>query len=183
MLVGSFVTGVRRFASHGILATSVHTENSVAHAMHPPEAMPLQGWSPSRSRSVLVADDDEDMRALVADTLRRDGHAVLETGDGEELLVALEEAIDDPSRRPDVVVSDVKMPRLSGLGVLAALRRARLYFPVVLMTVLADESIESVARSLGAVGVLRKPFDVDDLRTAVMNAVLAYAKWQKARPA
>ena len=145
--------------------------------------MPLQNWPPSLPMSVLVADDDEDMRALVADTLRGDGHAVLETGDGEELLVALEEAIDDPSRRPDVVVSDVKMPRLSGLGVLAALRRARLYFPVVLMTVLADESIESVARSLGAVGVLRKPFDVDDLRTAVMNAVLAYAKWQKARPA
>jgi FixJ family two-component response regulator len=68
------------------------------------------------------------------------------------------------------------MPRLSGLGVLDALRRARLHFPVVLMTVLTDDSIWIVARRLGAVGVLHKPFDVDDLRTAVVNAVQAYAR-------
>jgi FixJ family two-component response regulator len=68
------------------------------------------------------------------------------------------------------------MPRLSGLGVLDALRRAHLHFPVILMTVLADESVHTVARRLGAVGVLHKPFDVDDLRTAVMNAVVCYAR-------
>jgi CheY-like chemotaxis protein len=132
--------------------------------------------------SVVVADDDEDMRALVVNALRGDGHDVVEACDGEELLLALEEGIDNPAKRPDVVVSDVKMPRLSGLGVLAALHRAQLQFPVVLMTVLADESIESVARSLGAVGILRKPFDVDDLRTAVLNAMLSYAKLRTGRP-
>ncbi len=124
--------------------------------------------------SVLVADDDEDMRALVASALRGDGPDVVEAGDGEELLVALEETMDDPTLRPDVVVCDVKMPKLSGLGVLAAIQRAHMHCPVVLMTVLSDESIESVAKSLGAVGVLRKPFDVDDLRTAVVNAMLSY---------
>jgi ActR/RegA family two-component response regulator len=44
--------------------------------------------------------------------------------------------------------------------------------------VLADDSVHTVARRLGAVGVLHKPFDVDDLRTAVMNAVVAYARVQ-----
>jgi CheY-like chemotaxis protein len=126
--------------------------------------------------SVLVADDDDDMRALVADTLRADGHVIAEASDGEELLLALEEGMIDPSRRPDVIISDVKMPRLSGLGVLAAIQRAHLGCPVVLMTVLADESIDAVAKSLGAVGILRKPFDPDDLRTAVVNATLCYAK-------
>jgi FixJ family two-component response regulator len=70
------------------------------------------------------------------------------------------------------------MPHLSGLGVLDALRRAHLHFPVILMTVLVDNSVHTVARRLGAVGVLHKPFDVDDLRTAVMNAVVAHAKVQ-----
>jgi CheY-like chemotaxis protein len=125
---------------------------------------------------ILVADDDEDVRALVADTLRADGYDVLEAADGVELLARLEEALDSPEHRPDVVLTDVMMPRLSGLGVLDALRTARLHFPVILMTVLKDESVHVVARRLGAVGVIHKPLDADDLRTAILNARLIYTK-------
>jgi len=124
--------------------------------------------------TVLVADDDEDMRALVATTLREDGYLVREARDGAELLTRLEEALDDPSARPDVVVSDVLMPGLSGLGVLNALRRAQQDVPVILITVLTDETIHVVARRLGAVGVLHKPFDIDDLRTAIIHACRAF---------
>jgi CheY-like chemotaxis protein len=140
--------------------------------------MSRHGPSPASPLTVLVADDDEDMRSLVANCLRADGHSVLEARDGSELLERLEAALDDPRSRPDVVVTDVMMPRLSGLGVLNALRRAQLHFPVILMTVLADPSVYTVARRLGALGVLHKPFDVDDLRTAVINAVMAHAKTQ-----
>ncbi|HEY1690670.1 MAG TPA: response regulator [Polyangiaceae bacterium] len=131
---------------------------------------------PHGPTTVLVADDDDDMRALVAATLRADGYQVLEARDGADLLEQLESAIDDPRARPDVVVTDVMMPKLSGLGVLDAIRRAQLHFPVILMTVLSDRSVFIVAKRLGAVGVLLKPFDVDDLRTAVMNARVAYEK-------
>ncbi len=131
---------------------------------------------PSPRSTVLVADDDDDMRGLVASVLRGDGYSVVEASDGTELLAKLEEAIDDPAVRPDVVVADIMMPKLSGLGVLDALRRAQLHFPVLLMTVLDDASIHIVARRLGALGVLRKPFDMDDLRTAVVNACTVYSK-------
>jgi FixJ family two-component response regulator len=67
------------------------------------------------------------------------------------------------------------MPRLSGLGVLDALRRAQVHVPVILMTVLADHSVHVVARRLGAVGVLQKPFDAAALRAAVVGACLAYS--------
>src|SRR5580658_3066399 len=60
--------------------------------------------SPRPALSVLVADDDEDMRTLIAETLRRDGHHVGEARDGVDLLERLGEALDDPSRRPVVVV-------------------------------------------------------------------------------
>ena len=130
----------------------------------------------AKPMTVLVADDDDDMRSLVADTFRSDGYTVIEARDGTELLDLLEHAFDDPRALPDVVVTDVLMPHLSGLGVLDALQRAHLHFPVILMTALADESVHTVARRLGALGVLHKPFDVDDLRTAVMNAVMAYAR-------
>jgi len=133
--------------------------------------------------TVVIADDDDDMRALIAHTFRSDGYTVIEARDGAELLDRLEHAFDDPRALPDVVVTDVMMPNLSGLGVLDALRRAHLHFPVILMTVLDDPSVHTVARRLGALGVLHKPFDVDDLRTAVMNAIVAYAKVQSRPPA
>ena len=128
------------------------------------------------SATVLVADDDEDLRALVVATLRADGYTVLEARDGVELLDHLVRAVDVPSERPDVVVTDVRMPNLSGLGVLESLRRAHMALPVVVMTVFADESVRTMARRLGAVGLLKKPFDFDDLRTAVWNAQMAFTR-------
>jgi CheY-like chemotaxis protein len=123
---------------------------------------------------VLVADDDEDMRAHVAATLRADGCSIIEARDGAELLEVLRHAINDPELRPDVLVTDVRMPRLSGLGVLDALRRAQWNLPVIMMTVVSDESIRTVAKRLGAIGVLHKPFDPNDLVIAVRNAQAAH---------
>ena len=137
----------------------------------------LRGFDISATpMTVLVADDDEDMRALVAGTLRSDGYAVIEARDGAELLKLLDPACDDSPTLPQVVVTDIMMPRLSGLGVLDALRRANLRVPVILMTVLADNSVYTLAKRLGAAGVLRKPFEIDDLRAAVGKAVVAYSK-------
>jgi CheY-like chemotaxis protein len=119
---------------------------------------------------VFVADDDDELRALVVETLRADGYTVVEARDGNELLSMLSDTVVDPETRPDIVVTDVRMPNLSGLGVLEQLKLARIDLPVVMMTGFAPESVRIVAKRLGAVGVLSKPFDVDDLRTAVMNA-------------
>jgi CheY-like chemotaxis protein len=126
--------------------------------------------TPPRSLRVLVADDDDDMRALVIATLHADGCSTAEAHDGDELLKLLRDALDAPDLRPDVIVADVKMPGLSGFGVLAALQRAKSSLPVILITVMTDNSIHVVAKRLGAVGVLNKPFDPDDLVTAVRNA-------------
>ncbi|HEY3820816.1 MAG TPA: response regulator [Polyangiaceae bacterium] len=121
-------------------------------------------------RTVLVADDDEDLRALVCATLRADGYRVIEAHDGAELLEQLRGGLDGSSERPDVVVTDVLMPKLSGLGVLDALRRAQWNVPVILMTVMGDGSVHTLARRLGAVSVLRKPLDIENLRAAVLKA-------------
>jgi CheY-like chemotaxis protein len=138
--------------------------------------------TPVTPARVLVADDDEDMRTLVAHTLRQDGYQVVEARDGVELLARLEKAIDGGAPLPDVVLTDVMMPGLSGLGVLDAIRRVQIHIPVVLMTVLKDQSVQIVARRLGAVGVLGKPLDVDDVRTAILNARIAFARRQEKEP-
>jgi CheY-like chemotaxis protein len=121
-------------------------------------------------RRVLVADDDDALLTMLSEALRSDGYLVSEAHDGVEMLALLHDTLSEPGSRPDVIVADVRMPHLSGLGVLQELKRTGVRLPVVMMTAFCPSSVEVVAKRLGAVGVLRKPFDLDDLRTAVLNA-------------
>jgi DNA-binding response OmpR family regulator len=138
--------------------------------------------TPSCAMRVFVADDDEAMREAVATSLRTAGHHVVEARDGAELVNLLRATADAPLLRPHLVVADVRMPNLSGLGVLAALQRARWNVPVLLITALVDESVQTVAHRMGAIGVLRKPFETDDLLTAVLNASALLERSRSSRP-
>jgi CheY-like chemotaxis protein len=113
--------------------------------------------------NILLASCDDMTRAVAATALRNDGHTVNEAADGIELIGLL----CDPGATPDLVVMDLLMPYCSGLGVLTALRRARSRLPVILMTGLRHGSILQYARALGVVTIFPKPFDLDDLRSAV----------------
>ena len=125
------------------------------------------------SARVLLAEDDVDMRDLVAAKLRLDGHDVISVPDGGRLLVRIANAYigqrtDDAHEAFDLVVSDVRMPVCSGLAILEGLRRAHWTLPVILMTAFGDDATRARAAKLDAV-LFDKPFDVDDLRTAVLH--------------
>jgi CheY-like chemotaxis protein len=125
---------------------------------------------------VVVADDDGDVRAVVAEVLRADGYEVVEASDGGELLALLESSAMAASRGErgvavSAVVSDVRMPWFGGMDVLTALRCAAWSLPVILMTAYGDDETHAEARDLGASAVLDKPFDLDVLRRAVREAV------------
>jgi len=128
-----------------------------------------QRWNPPHAGHVLLAEDDPDMRALMAWTLRADGYEVQEVADGDELLRVLG-TVEDGSERPDLVVSDVQMPGASGLEVLARLRASRTPLPVLLVTAFGDWETHARAERLGA-EVLDKPFELDDLRKRVFDAL------------
>ena len=124
---------------------------------------------------VLLAEDDPDLRALIRSALARDGYEVVAVEDGAEVLDSLQQAISCPLTLPDVIVMDVIMPGYSGLGVLAALRRANWTTPVIMMSAMSEPSISDKARALGAIAFFKKPFNIDDLRTAVVNASICGA--------
>lgn len=127
-------------------------------------------------RTVLLAEDDGAMRALLAQALRRDGFDVVEVADGAALVLEIGTRLQQRREdRPSVhlIVSDIRMPVISGLEVLSALRQAQWGVPVVLITAFGDDEVHAEAERLGAVAVFDKPFDVDDFRTAV--AVLGRA--------
>lgn len=122
---------------------------------------------------VLLAEDDPDLRALIRAALSHDGYEVVDVADGAEVLDRLQNAIDCPLTLPDVIVMDVIMPGYSGLGVLTALRRASWTTPVIMMSAIDEPSIAEKARVLGATAFFKKPFKIDDLRTAVVNASIS----------
>jgi DNA-binding response OmpR family regulator len=117
---------------------------------------------------VLVAEDDDDMRRIVSEALRKDGYDVIAVSDGGRLLLTLARQLiqSDGKAVVDLLVSDMRLPIRSGMRVLEELRAARWRVPVILMTAFGDESMREHARELGAV-LFDKPFDLDDLRTAV----------------
>lgn len=123
---------------------------------------------------ILVAEDDAEMRALLVSSLRLDGYEVLEARSGLELLdhVAPWLARTPPPRSIDVVVSDILMPGFTGMEILEGLAEVGRGPGVVLITGFGDEHTHERARRLGALAVLDKPFDVDDLRTLLLNVRL-----------
>ncbi|MGE5181559.1 MAG: response regulator [Acidobacteriota bacterium] len=121
-----------------------------------------------RAPVILVAEDDPAMRRLIVVTLRRDGFDVIESKDGAELDTMIRRVFEqrvDP-RAIDAIVADQRMPRVSGLDVLARLRRADWSTPFILITGLAEPGFLAEARRLGAAAVLEKPFDLAALRSA-----------------
>lgn len=125
--------------------------------------------SPHSSLVVVVEDDDE-MRLLMARVLRRDGHDVVAAVDGAAVLVALEDAR-LRGREPDVLVSDVRMPGMTGLELVAWLRRERFAARAVLVSAFPDDATREAARALGVRYVLEKPFDLDELRAVVRGLI------------
>lgn len=122
-----------------------------------------------RPLRVLLAEDDSAFRELLIQTLTCDGHHVTAVGDGHALQDALR-AID--ARRlaePDVILSDVRMPGASGLEVLCGMRHTPLGSRVILMTAFGDADLHDRARAAGAYATFDKPFDLDDLRIAVLH--------------
>jgi DNA-binding response OmpR family regulator len=134
------------------------------------QAMP-QRWSPKQAGRVLVVEDDPEMRALMAVALQSGGYEVSEAADGTEALRLLGTVGErGGSLTPDLIVSDVKMPRCTGMEMLEQLSRERVGIPVILVTAFGDWATHARAEQLGA-QVLDKPFSLDDLLKRVFEAL------------
>lgn len=110
-----------------------------------------------RPRKILVVDDEEGIVESLRILFRREGYEVSTALSGKEALAILEQ------ERPDVVVTDIRMPGTSGLDVLTFTRELDPGIPVILMT--AQASLQSAVRAVneGAFYYLQKPFSNDEL--------------------
>jgi two-component system, chemotaxis family, chemotaxis protein CheY len=109
--------------------------------------------------TVLVVDDEPDIRATVSAMLEIEGYDVAEAANGADALVAVE------GRPPDVILLDMRMPVLDGWGFAAELRRRGHRTPIVVMTAARDAA--HWAAEIAATAFVAKPFGYDDLINAV----------------
>ena len=114
---------------------------------------------------ILLADDDAALRKVVQFKLKQRGYQVTATADGDEALAALREG------RYELLLSDMRMPRLSGLELLKQARKIQPDIEVILMTAYAAVSQAVEAVKLGAFDYLTKPFDDDQLFVTIEKAV------------
>src|SRR4051812_28811566 len=111
---------------------------------------------------ILVCDDQELMRDSLAAILVREGHEVVAAGDGAAAVARL-----SGGTRFDLLITDLKMPRMTGIELLTEAKRLRAEMPVVLMTAFATVQTAVEAMKLGAYDYIQKPFDGEEIKLLV----------------
>ena len=119
---------------------------------------------------VVIAEDEALIRLDLAEMLAEEGYLVVgQAGDGEQALKLVEDL------QPDLVVLDVKMPKLDGISVAAQVAEKRIA-PVVILTAFSQRDLVERARAAGAMAYLVKPFQKSDLVPAVEIALSRYSE-------
>ena len=124
---------------------------------------------------ILVVDDEEPIRSLVARALAQDGHEIVTADDGAE-------ALDLITRRPggfDLLVADIRMPVMDGIALALATARDHPDIIILLMTAYADQRERASGLDRLIHDVITKPFTLDAIRAAIAGALAAGA--QRAR--
>jgi two-component system response regulator (stage 0 sporulation protein F) len=126
--------------------------------------------TPVKPKLILLAEDDKEMRAMLALALRKDGYEVTECSNGVDLFTLLESFfLPNVIGQNDValIISDIRMPGITGMEVLEGTSRKKGFPPMILITAFGDEKTHTLAGELGAAAMFDKPFDMDDLLNKV----------------
>jgi DNA-binding NtrC family response regulator len=114
---------------------------------------------------VLVVDDEEALRYLLSTELAAEGYEVETAGDGDEAIEAIKQ------KDYDVVLLDIKMPRVDGFEVLKFIKQNKPEIKVIMLTAYADVKNAIEALKLGASDFVSKPYDLQDILTSINRAL------------
>jgi two-component system, cell cycle response regulator CpdR len=116
---------------------------------------------------VLIVDDEESMRLLVARAVAMDGHETTTAADGAEAL----DILSSPAFSFDLLLTDIQMPVMDGIALALTAARDFPQLTILLMTGFADQRERASGLNAIAHDVISKPFSVADIRTAVADAL------------
>jgi two-component system, response regulator, stage 0 sporulation protein F len=134
--------------------------------------------APARTPHILLAEDTDEMRSVIALRLRQQGYSVTECSDGAELLARLggylhRDEVEKPTeaRKYDLVISDVRMPGVLGTSVVEGAADCPDFPPTILITGFGDDETHEHAHRMGVAAVMDKPFDMNDLLEKVRSVI------------
>ncbi len=114
---------------------------------------------------VLVIDDSKFSRKRVISALTPEGYEIYQGSDGAEGFEIFQR------EQPDLVVSDLLMPNVDGIGLLKMIRDSGSQTPVIIVSADIQESSQTICSELGIVSFLNKPFKAEELQAAVNSAI------------
>ena len=115
------------------------------------------------SKNILIVDDEENIREIIGEFLETLGYNVFEASNGEEAIMACGKA------KFDLVITDIRMPKMNGLKLLKTLKTVMPDLPVILMTGYQPSKNQETNLSVKADGYLLKPFSLNSLRQAILK--------------
>src|SRR5690606_21191202 len=119
---------------------------------------------------LLLAEDDDELRWALEALLEGDGYEVLSVSSGNALMEHLPEGA-STDKKPDVIVTDLRMPGINGLQVLEGARQRGVNAPVILISAFGDDETRAHAQRLGATAFLDKPLDIEELQHELQRMV------------
>ena len=122
---------------------------------------------------ILIIEDDKEMRSLLEDVLGEEGFKTESVSNGSDGLRKL------AKESFDLVLTDIRMPGLTGLDILPVIRSLRPEAPVIVITAFGNEEIHRRSVEKGAAGYLEKPIHMDKLKTLVHEMVSSKVKIDK----
>ena len=123
---------------------------------------------------ILIAEDEEGIRSLVARALSQDGHAVVTANDGAEAL----DLLTREQGAFELLLTDIRMPIMDGIALALAAARDHPHVAILLMTGFADQRERASGLDALIQDVIAKPFSLATIRTAVRDAIAAAATRQ-----
>jgi len=119
------------------------------------------------TKNILSVDDSASIRQMVSFTLEKEGYGVIEASDGNDALARIQ------TKMIDLVITDLHMPNMDGIGLIKALRADSQYrfTPIVMLTTESNSSKKDEGRRAGATGWIVKPFKPEQLVAVVKKLI------------
>lgn len=126
---------------------------------------------------ILIIDDDKDMRSVLTDLARSGGYEAFSAGNGKTALKEIS------THSPDLVLLDIKLPGIDGMTLLERIKEIDRNILIIMMTGHGDIKDAVKAMKLGALDYITKPFDNDEIITAIKKALQARPRTSNSKSA